>query len=217
MSGHDLDALRERMEALDVDVDELASSLADLLKGHGQLEESIERLAGVLESQGAPGGTTPKSAGAAGAGGAEPGAVPPWWVRSATREDWAELAEWVDDLASTFELDRRELRPCWPAHPAAVEDLAAARTAWAAAHENDEICMWIERVLRPTLDRLESMWTRFCNNEHKAPQPAPATDTQLLTTALQGAPERPSEDEAGHDGHGGHEAELDDQQDAQAS
>lgn len=215
MSEHDLDAdldaLRERMEALDVDVDELASSLADLLKGHGQLEESIERLAGVLEGQGAPGGATAKRPGA---GGAEPAAVPPWWVRSATREDWAELAEWVDDLASTFELDRRELRPCWPAHPAAVEDLAAARTAWAAAHENDEISMWIERVLRPTLDRLESTWTRFCNNEHKAPQPAPATDTQLLTTALQGAPERPSDDETDHDGH---EAEQDDQQDAQAS
>ncbi len=41
------------------------------------------------------------------------------WAATATARDWQDLADWVDWLMVTYELQpSRTVLPCWPAHPA---------------------------------------------------------------------------------------------------
>jgi hypothetical protein len=50
---------------------------------------------------------------------------------------WTALAHWVRWLANRYEVDVREIPPCWPLHPPLVEELSALRTAHRAAFTPD--------------------------------------------------------------------------------
>jgi hypothetical protein len=50
---------------------------------------------------------------------------------------WTALAHWVRWLADRYEVDVREIPPCWPLHPPLVEELSALRTAHRAAFTPD--------------------------------------------------------------------------------
>jgi len=122
-------------------------------------------------------------------------AKPAAWAQTATATDWAELAGWVDWLAGAYDLQpSRAVLPCWPAHPGAVEELAALRTAWreastaARAKElNHELADWHDRVHR-CLPRLrEAFQQRSCQDKHTRPRPGRPTEVYLLDTARAGA------------------------------
>lgn len=122
-------------------------------------------------------------------------AMPAAWAQTATAKDWTELAGWVDWLAGAYDLQpSRAVLPCWPAHPGAVEELAALRTAWreattaARAKElNHDLADWHDRVHR-CLPRLrEAFQQRSCQDKHTWPRPGRPTDPDLLGTARKGA------------------------------
>ncbi len=122
-------------------------------------------------------------------------AKPAAWAQTATAKDWTELVGWVDWLAGAYDLQpSRAVLPCWPAHPGAVEELAALRTAWreastaARAKElNHELADWHDRVHR-CLPRLrEVLQQRSCQDKHTRPRPGRPTDPDLLDTARAGA------------------------------
>jgi hypothetical protein len=128
-------------------------------------------------------------------------AKPVAWLQYATRKDWQALADWIDWLVLSYELQpSRTILPCWPAHPGVVEELAALRQAWLEAATrgrdripNDAMIFWHDRWLHPCTIRLrEVSQYRLCVDGHKAVTPARVTNADLLATALAAAPEDPA-------------------------
>lgn len=167
----------DRLDALEEDVEQLHQAVADLMSANRVLDDSVTRLAEVLESGGGqPGGITSN-----GETGSETGSEAGWWTDTATTEDWAELVHWVDHLVEVMLPGTTPtLAPCWPAHPGTVEDLAAARASWLRAVEADELSGWIDRVLVPLVERFSWWSTRFCKDGHQQQPPARSTDRSLV-------------------------------------
>jgi hypothetical protein len=162
-------------------------TLADLEQTLADLEETVADLS-------PPDDTSPDTA------------KPVAWLGYATRKDWQALAEWVEWLISTYELQpSRTVLPCWPAHPGVVEELAALHQAWleaaAKGHSqtpNDSMIFWHDRWFHPCTLRLrEVSQYRLCVDGHKPVLAARPADTELLAKALAEAPEDPAEDPAG--------------------
>jgi hypothetical protein len=150
VTGQDLAAqvqeLREQVRQLDALLKAAARGLGQdndaLGEGLLQLAERVEQLGGSR----AAGSTGADTATADGEGAqSDPGSEgdsdeaqkdppPQAWVDCATAEEWRELATWVDWLHTTYDLRANTGVPaCWPAHPGAVEELAALHAAWRQA------------------------------------------------------------------------------------
>ncbi|MDF9716469.1 hypothetical protein [Nocardioides sp. ChNu-99] len=176
----------DRLDALEEDVEQLHQATADLMAANGVLEGSVSRLATVLENGGATTGAARASGRAVddnGVDGDDGDAVAGWWSDHADGQDWSDLADWVDHLVTVLLPGiTPALVPCWPQHPGAVEDLAAARGAWERAVEADELSTWIDRTLVPLVERFAWWSTRYCKDGHQDQPPARATDRSHLST-----------------------------------
>lgn len=172
-AGYQPDSLEERVAALEDTFGDLASGMTQEID---QLSAAVQELA----SNGTP------------AGALEGGDPARPWAARATTEDWAELAQWVDWLAATYDLQpSKAVLSCWPAHGGAVHELAALHSAWVSAAKRDAsddpadaMAMWHDRALRPTLARLrEDYQLKLCADRHQAPRPSRLTDQALLTAS----------------------------------
>jgi hypothetical protein len=114
--------------------------------------------------------------------------VPRPWADRATEQHWAELVDWVDWLLRTYQpANEYSLAACWPAHPGAVEHLAALRYAWKAAMlqdekpPNDAAAYWHKNCLWPLLSDVSKVIPNSCRSGHNsAERRTPMTDRSLL-------------------------------------
>lgn len=174
----------DRLDVLEEDVEQLHQAVADLMQANGLLEASVSRVAGVLEAGGTTGtgGRAPSKSDGEDSNG-EGGAAAGWWSTSATPEEWAALADWVDHLVQVILPGiTPALAPCWPQHPGAVEDLAAAHAAWQRAVDSDELGFWIDRTLVGLVDRFGWWSTRYCKDGHQDEPRARGTNRTYLPT-----------------------------------
>jgi len=96
---------------------------------------------------------------------APPPPVPQRWADRASADDWTDLFDWVDGLTAGYSLSSDwPLKPCWPAHPGVVEELAGIWRAWIAAVLADagagvdgssSMTAWHTQWLWPCLQRIE--------------------------------------------------------------
>jgi hypothetical protein len=121
------------------------------------------------------------------------------WAARATRKDWDNLIDWVDQLTADYSLLGDYTVPsCWPAHPGVVEELAGLHRSWTRAMIADELAKtnggndltaWHDRWLWPCLRRMKSghYRTTNCRTQH---QPDTGntrpTDREFLPTASAG-------------------------------
>ena len=88
---------------------------------------------------------------------------------------WADLRSWVVWASATFRLVRW-FPPCWPQHPALVEELLALWSCWQA--------LWLPsidpgapigflRELDWSIGRVERLWKVPCDVDGHKPQPDP--------------------------------------------
>lgn len=112
------------------------------------------------------------------------------WADSATVPEWAGLVQWVDWLSATYQLGDACVRSCWPAHGAAVEELAGLKMAWEAAIGGcmekewmaaESLAYWHDRYLPGVLARLRALHgMNACKSQHeKRPRPL-VTDTRFV-------------------------------------
>ena len=115
------------------------------------------------------------------------------WAARASREDWTNLVDWVDELNGDYSLlSDYTIPPCWPAHPGVVEELAGLWRSWihavindtrAKKHGSSDLTAWHDRWLWPCLQRLKSghYRTTNCRHKHQLGHPAVApTDLAFL-------------------------------------
>lgn len=107
-------------------------------------------------------------------------AKPLRWAARASREDWNNLVDWVDDLNGDYSLlSDYVIPPCWPAHPGVVEELAGLWRSWIHAVINDarvkkqgssDLTAWHDRWLWPGLERIKAghYRTTNCRPNHQA-------------------------------------------------
>lgn len=104
------------------------------------------------------------------------------WATYASVDEWNELADWVDDLNERYSLNRQyAVKPCWPHHPGAVEELAALWSSWkkstiaaetARRNGTNDYIAWHDRWLWPTLKRLRENHYDLTNcapSQHNTP------------------------------------------------
>ena len=114
------------------------------------------------------------------------------WAARATRKDWDNLIDWVDQLAADYSLlGDYTIPPCWPAHPGVVEELAGLHRSWTRAMIADELAKtsggndltaWHDRWLWPCLRRMKSghYRTTNCRDRHQVERGmASLTDRKL--------------------------------------
>ena len=96
---------------------------------------------------------------------------------------WQDLTGWADWMNATFRVGHR-FPPCWPQHPALVEELMALWLHWQAA--------WLPgvdatgptgflRELDAALSRVERLWRPPCTTDRHRPQPPITTATTTGT------------------------------------
>lgn len=153
MSEHDAyDALIDKVDRLEADLEEHRGTLAVLIEEQNRTTTAIEDMASAVETldpstSATADGETPAKA----------------WAETATGEDWADLADWVDAFITRYEFVGW-LRPCWPRHGGVVEELAALRLAWRTAtaairavveeEDGDELAAWTDAG-----DEAELVWS----------------------------------------------------------
>lgn len=115
------------------------------------------------------------------------------WAARASREDWNNLVDWVDELNSDYSLlSDYTIPPCWPAHPGVVEELAGLWRSWihavindarAKKHGSSELTAWHDRWLWPCLQRIRSGHYRTpnCHHKHQDDRPSTATDRRHIS------------------------------------
>lgn len=101
------------------------------------------------------------------------------WAARASREDWNNLVDWVDELSGDYSLlSDYTIPPCWPAHPGVVEELAGLWQSWVHAAITDarakkqgssDLTAWHDRWLWPCLLRMKSghYRTTNCGKSHQ--------------------------------------------------
>lgn len=153
----ELGALRARVDRLERDHEADRATITDLT----DLGNSVADLSETLTAQAGGGpALAPRVATDDGAG-VEP-AVWSWVAASwASRADHLrDLAVWVRDvLRARYPARVMVLRPCWPWHPTAVEELLALYGVWAAAYLRDSTTPqaamdWHDRWLDGMVHRL---------------------------------------------------------------
>ena len=197
--------LLDKIDRLEADVTEHRETLAVLVEEQNRTAAAIEDMTSAVES------LDPLQA--ASAGGSGVGA----WAATATAEDWAALADWVDAFITRYEL-AGWLRPCWPLHGGVVEELAALRLSWRTAtaamrgpaeeedleledapedeealvwQDQETYAYWHDRILEPTKRRLHSGFYPMsaCKNGHQRPPAVQLTDRSTIPSNLStGAP-----------------------------
>lgn len=117
------------------------------------------------------------------------------WAARASREDWDNLVDWVDQLNSDYSLlTDYTIPPCWPAHPGVVEELAGLWRSWVHAVINDarakkqgssNLAAWHDRWLWPGLERIKTTHYRTtnCRPHHQTEvRRPPKTDAAFVPT-----------------------------------
>ncbi|NED96844.1 hypothetical protein G1H11_16175 [Phytoactinopolyspora alkaliphila] len=95
-----------------------------------------------------------------------------------------DLAEWVCWLTSRYQLDGRELPPCWWRHGSFVEELSALRGAWLVSYDENQTAAamadW-HRIFHDTRHRLREWLSRAgCSTyEHRRGDQQPWAGDQL--------------------------------------
>jgi hypothetical protein len=88
---------------------------------------------------------------------------------------WGDLTTWVVWLQATFKA-ARWFPPCWPQHPALVEELLglwfAWQHAWLPSADPNAPIGWV-RELGWALDRVERLWKVPCGSDGHRDQPDP--------------------------------------------
>lgn len=82
---------------------------------------------------------------------------------------WASLSAWVRQLAARYDLDGRELPPCWWRHGALVEELTALHGAWLVAYDDSQSAAAMSdwhRVFYETRHRLREWASRTGCSTH---------------------------------------------------
>jgi hypothetical protein len=133
------------------DIDDLGDQIAQLRDQMGQLAEQnllLVKMMAELETR-------------------VPSPVPPrttignGFVDNATAEQRQELTGWVDWLITAYDLlATHSIKPCWPNHPGAVEELAALYQAWqeALGQGGAGPATWHGQYLAPALTRLGTLY-----------------------------------------------------------
>ena len=166
----------DRLDVVEANLREVHDAITEVMDAVGQIQTSVTKLtAGGAGSKGEGGGTT----------------WPTSWADTATAEDWEDLIDWVDRFLLTYELT--EIPPCWPAHGGVVEELAALRGAWrvlmwrtdgkTAPQDIETPAQWHDRIMVPTLHRIENSYypVRSCREGHRTPAPARPADRSFIT------------------------------------
>ncbi len=119
------------------------------------LEDFRALLAGVLNAPPAATGPAPPP---------PPAPTPQRWADRATADDQTALFDWVDALTDDYSLSSDwPMKPCWPAHPGVVEELAAVWRAWipaaiaddaAGADGSGALTAWHTQWLWPCMKRI---------------------------------------------------------------
>ena len=115
-------------------------------------------------------------------------------------ELWIELIDWVDWLRDRYELEARQIPPCWPNHPVAVEELTALMASYTAAYRalttrdgdvvryHDTMIVWHRLELWSCLARLaDHADTTVCSDgqcAHRRPSPRPVTMSSETSRAV---------------------------------
>jgi hypothetical protein len=90
---------------------------------------------------------------------------------------WADLSSWASWTITTFRLTR-VFPPCWPQHPALVEELMALWMHWQAVWlpaTDATAPVGFLRELEWSIGRVERLWKTSCSPDaHTAPAPVPA-------------------------------------------
>jgi hypothetical protein len=164
----DVEALNERVDN-NSDVTDLETTVDDLIERLDDELEAVQDRLSALEP------AKPVS---------DDGMEP--WTVTATDQEWAALAAWVDWLNTDYELggDNR-VAPCWPAHMGASEQLASLWHAWHAAraaqiaNTGEQMMSWHERWLWAALPHITAS-LKLCAQGHAARSVAPLTDLSIL-------------------------------------
>lgn len=109
------------------------------------------------------------------------------WGDCADQDAWGALVTWVDWFYATYRL-RTPIPPCWPDHPAAVEELASLWMAWcdaaakSRAEGGDALAYWHDRYLAGFNARWHEYAIHNCEGVTHQPERAPKeTDTSLVS------------------------------------
>ena len=120
------------------------------------------------------------------------------WAARASREDWNNLVDWVDDLNGDYSLlSDYVIPPCWPAHPGVVEELAGLWRSWIHAVVSDarakkqgtaDLTAWHDRWLWPCLERIKASHYRTtnCRQSHHAESRRTTATDRVLVSVLTG-------------------------------
>jgi hypothetical protein len=119
------------------------------------------------------------------------------WVTRATRKDWDDLVDWVDQLNTDYSLlSDYAIPPCWPAHPGVVEELAGLWRSWTRSvitdqlgksNGSNDLTAWHDRWLWPCLTRMKGgrYRTTNCRSKHQPENVnTPITDQAFLPLAV---------------------------------
>lgn len=193
MSGHDetpgtsgdFDARLGRVEA------SLQQMTADIIDQNSDVQGAMDDITHTLEGlvregRDSTGITTVASTASDGDGdGEELGFT--GWADQADADGWAGLVQWVDWLSATYALGDLGVRSCWPAHGAAIEELAALKMAWEQAIGTcvekewvgtEVLAYWHDRYLPGTMQRLLSVHgMKSCREGHEQRPRPMLTDT----------------------------------------
>ena len=90
---------------------------------------------------------------------------------------WNDLKTWTFWMVRTFRQERR-IPPCWPQHPAIVEELMALwlfwQACWLPGDDPSRPAGWLQQ-LDLSLSRIDRLWKLPCTpQEHQEPTPAAA-------------------------------------------
>lgn len=140
------------LQRLGEEIDTLRAAMQDLQAQHQELKAKHEVQVGMLSDLEAKIPETVRHT--------RPG-IGNAFADNASQKDMDDLIGWVDWLIATYDLvPARQVKPCWPAHPGAVEELAGLRAAWreAAGKDGSQMATWHGLHLAGTLGRLESAY-----------------------------------------------------------
>lgn len=186
--------LTRRVNAVEASLNDLARSVT---AQHAFLQKDIDSFTDAFGDElggSDSGGITPASAAGGSDAGSDTGDEPDQddpgftgWADQADADQWAGLVQWVDWLSATYQLGDAGVRSCWPAHGAAVEELAGLKMAWENAIGAcveaewvgaEALAYWHDRYLPGALGRLRTLHgMNACKRQHEQRGQPLVTDT----------------------------------------
>lgn len=120
---------------------------------------------------------------------------PQSWVQRHRNDDDAlvELVDWVDMMLTEHQplvTSTEEVVPCWPAHPGAVSQFAALRSAWRSAVYTDDtedeyttsVASFYQYYWYPGLARIKSQLKSCSVSRHEPDSPPVLTDRRYMAS-----------------------------------